>query len=92
MSCGCGQPKSRPVHGRVGNLDVITLNGYSRAQGVWDEVLGTSGLGGLGGCRAWKPVGKGCKCRPKCVSKTRKGMTKKQAARKCASKCSTKRR
>lgn len=85
-----------PVHGRVGNLDVLTLNGYSgaRQQGVWGEVYQgkVPTLNGYRGCTAWKPVGKGCKCKPKCASKTRKGMTRKQASQKCARKCSTRKR
>lgn len=91
-----------PIHNRgVGaNLDVMTLAGYHAGNGgLWSEAYRDKG--GFSSkkktkkkCIAWKPVGKGCDCKPVCASYTKrsKGVSKTKAREACERKCSTKRR
>jgi len=97
------KPRKVPIHdpGLGANLDVMTLSGYGeKRKGLWQEVYGGKRnypkLNGTGKkkCVSWKTVGKGCKCKPQCVSFTSrsKGMSKKAAVSQCERKCSTKKR
>lgn len=84
------------------NLDVITLSGLDgcgcglsgakKPRGLWSEVYGRKGIGwpAPGAKRvSWKPVGKGCKCRPRPSSS---GVSKKEATRTCKKRCAGKRK
>ena len=78
----------------------MTLAGYAKArEGMWEQVY--SGKGGFRKkgkakrkCVSWKPVGKGCDCKPQCASFTSpsKGVSKKKAVSQCERKCKTKRK
>jgi len=100
------RPRRVPLNGFGEKLDVITLNGMGarvdvddEPRGLWNRVYKRRGgfpkLNGMKKrCVAWKPVGKGCDCQPRCASFTdpSKGTTKKRAAASCKRKCKTKSR
>ena len=87
------------------SLDVITLNGMDgcgcglsgsqrKRKGIWGGVYGRRGVAWPAPdekCVSWKPVGKGCRCKPECAAPG-KGVSEKEATRRCDRRCAGKKR